>query len=188
MLDRPVDVVVAGDNEQPIERDIQRCTRLLQQRARARIVGRVAPVAEVASEHDQIERHAVPAQLREVGRPLLAQHAPPEGRLQARPLPLRPLNAPHVQIGDVKHPEAATTHRTILSQPPPLVRCASRLSPPRAVSCATRLRVRGQERTARNAPHSDASGKKVRNNDGRRWLREARPTRPEAPGRPEIPR
>jgi len=56
--------VVAGDHEQPGKRDIERRARLLQERERPRVVGGVAPVAEIAGEHDQIEPHAVLAELK----------------------------------------------------------------------------------------------------------------------------
>src|SRR5689334_21447174 len=52
-LDGSVDVVVARDHEQPLKRDVERHARLLQERERARIVGRLPPVAQVAGEHDR---------------------------------------------------------------------------------------------------------------------------------------
>jgi len=73
--------VVPRDHEQPIERDVQRRARVPQECERVRIVGGLAPISEVAGEHDQIERHTILAEIEEVVRPALAQDAPPGGCL-----------------------------------------------------------------------------------------------------------
>jgi hypothetical protein len=70
----------------------------------------MAPVTEVTSEHGQIKRHGIVAEVGEVRLPLLAQDAPAKRSFEPCALRLRTIDAAHVQVGYVEDPDAASTH------------------------------------------------------------------------------
>jgi hypothetical protein len=98
------DVVVAGNHEQPLLRNLERRARSLEKLDAHRVVGRMSPVPQVAGEHHQIHRAPILLDVREVPVPLVAGDAVAERCLASRARTLGAIRSPPMQIREMNDP------------------------------------------------------------------------------------